>query len=280
MLKNKTVIFLGAGSMAESMISGIINAQKLPAEQIHVTNATNHERLGEIKERYGVRTFPKNEIPYQEADLIILAMKPKGAEGILREIKDNLSPEQTVISVLAGISIDFMEKRLKQGQQVVRIMPNTSSSVRESATALSPGSAVQKDHIETVRELFECMGKVFLINEKEMDVFTGIAGSGPAYFYYLMEQMERAGKAAGLEDEAVRKIVAQTLYGAAKMVLETGEDPAVLRKNVTSPNGTTASGLEALEKYRGGEAITQAIYYAAERSKEISQELDSSLVES
>ncbi|MBM7647784.1 pyrroline-5-carboxylate reductase [Bacillus ectoiniformans] len=280
MLNEKTIVFLGAGSMAESMISGMIQAGKVPANQIIVTNRSNRERLQELKKNYGVRITSLEDIPYQEADLFILAMKPKGASDALSSIKDQLNKEQVVISVLAGISTGFMEERLNAGQQVIRVMPNTSSMIQESATAMSPGKHTKMDHVLDVKELLECMGKVYVIEEEQMDVFTGLAGSGPAYFYYLMEHMESVGKKNGMDEEVVREIVAQTIYGAAKMIMENDETPAELRENVTSPNGTTAAGLDALAQYNGGKAIAQAVNHALNRSKEISEELEGVLVPS
>ncbi|WP_404323001.1 pyrroline-5-carboxylate reductase [Cytobacillus firmus] len=280
MLANKTIAFLGAGSMAESMISGVITAEKISPERVFVTNRSNADRLEDIHNQYGVSAIPQNELPFEEIDLFILAMKPKGAEEALRSIKDKLYPGQVILSVLAGITTEFMEENLNPGQQVVRVMPNTSSMIQESATAVVAGKNTSMANVEMVKELLECMGEVYTIDEDQMDVFTGLAGSGPAYFYYLMENMERVGVQKGMDEETVRKIVAQTIFGAAKMVLEKEETPTSLREKVTSPNGTTASGLEALRRYNGGEAITQAVEHAAKRSKEISEELEGALVTS
>ncbi|MGM0923976.1 MAG: pyrroline-5-carboxylate reductase [Bacillota bacterium] len=280
MLREKTVAFLGAGSMAESMISGIVQVGIIPAENIYVTNRSNHLRLEELNHVYGVNAVGQNALPYEEIDLFILAMKPQGAADALQALKDKVRADQVVISVLAGISTTFMEDHLNIDQQVVRVMPNTSSMIQESATALSPGSYTVMDNVLAVKELLSCMGKVFLIEEEQMDIFTGIAGSGPAYFYYLMEHMEQAGVEKGMDEEMVREIVAQTILGAAKMIMANDEAPASLRKKVTSPNGTTASGLEALRQNNGGKAISQAIHHAAKRSKELNEEMSGALVTS
>jgi pyrroline-5-carboxylate reductase len=280
MLREKTVAFLGAGSMAESMISGIVQVGIIPAENIYVTNRSNHLRLEELNHVYGVNAVDQNALPYEEIDLFILAMKPQGAADALQALKDKVRADQVVISVLAGISTTFMEDHLNIDQQVVRVMPNTSSMIQESATALSPGSYTVMDNVLAVKELLSCMGKVFLIEEEQMDIFTGIAGSGPAYFYYLMEHMEQAGVEKGMDEEMVREIVAQTILGAAKMIMANDEAPASLRKKVTSPNGTTASGLEALRQNNGGKAISQAIHHAAKRSKELNEEMSGALVTS
>jgi pyrroline-5-carboxylate reductase len=278
LLKDRKIAFLGAGSMAESMIAGIVKSRKIRPEYIYVTNRSNGARLERLENRYGVIGLPQKELPYGEIDVFILAMKPNGAGEALESLKGKIGPDQLVVSVLAGISTGYMEENLKAGQQVVRVMPNTSSMIQESATAMSSGKNTTKANLADVKEMLSCMGKVFLIEEEQMDIFTGLAGSGPAYFYYLMEHMEQIGTENGLDENMVREIIAQTIFGAAKMIMEKGENPAVLRKNVTSPNGTTASGLNALQRYNGGKAITQAVNHAAQRSKEMNRELEGILV--
>ncbi|MFC0189336.1 pyrroline-5-carboxylate reductase [Fictibacillus aquaticus] len=280
MLKNKNIAFIGAGSMAEAMISGIISSKMVPAAQIIACNKSNIERRAFLEEKYGIQTSSLEQLNYSEIDLFILAMKPKDAAESLLNLKDKVQPHQIVSSVLAGISTSFMEEHLSQNQPVIRIMPNTSSMVEESATALTAGKHTKMDDVLEVKELLESMGEVFIIEENKMDIFTGIAGSGPAYFYYLMEHMEKAGKEEGLESKVARKIIAQTLLGAAKMIMENEEGPSELRENVTSPNGTTAAGLAALMDNGGGNAIAQAVNSASKRSKEISDELKKVLVTS
>ncbi|WP_246939642.1 pyrroline-5-carboxylate reductase [Bacillus pinisoli] len=278
MLEKKNIIFLGAGSMAEAMISGIVNGNKVPKNQLYVSNKSNRLRLKELEAGYGIKGVSSEDVSLDEMDIIFLAMKPKDAEAVMLSIKDQLQPHQLVISVLAGITTSFMEHHLQKGQQVIRVMPNTSSMIGESATAISIGTFTDRDQVEDAKELLSCIGKVFEIEEEQMDIFTGIAGSGPAYFYYLMEHMEKAGKEGGLDMETTREVMAQTILGAAKMILEQDESPAQLRKNVTSPNGTTAAGLAALAEHGGGKAITQAIKHASNRSNEISSELQRKLL--
>ncbi|WP_078411578.1 pyrroline-5-carboxylate reductase [Priestia abyssalis] len=272
MLKNKTIAFLGAGSMAEAMISGIVHAGKIPCDQIMVTNRNNKERLIELRKKYGVTVAARDALQLDEIDILVLAMKPKDAEQALSSIKHKLTPRQLVLSVLAGITTSFMEEHLHENQPVIRVMPNTSSMMRESATAISPGRHASNEHISIAKQLLASIGEVYMISEDKMDIFTGIAGSGPAYFYYLMEHIEKAGKAEGLDPELARQIGAQTILGAAKMIMGQEETPAELRENVTSPNGTTAAGLAALEKHGGGEAMIQAIKGASKRSKELSKQ--------
>jgi pyrroline-5-carboxylate reductase len=275
MISGKIIAFLGAGSMAEAMISGMINARKVSPNQIIVSNRSNKVRLEQLEEEYGVKGVARENLNLDKVDIIILAMKPKDAEASLQSIRDLLQPHQLILSVLAGVSTNFLEQNLFHGQQIIRVMPNTSSMIGESATAISSGKHTTKLNITIAKELLQSIGEVFLIPEEKMDIFTGIAGSGPAYFYYLMEHMEKEGLSAGLNAEVTRQIIAQTIVGAAKMIQEQDDTPKVLRENVTSPNGTTAAGLAALQQHGGGNAISQAIKQATHRSKEISTQLES-----
>lgn len=267
------VAFIGAGNMAEAMISGMVKTGTLEPHQIVATNRSNEDRLLELHNRYGIQGIRRDQLDLSRFDVIFLAMKPKDADNCLSSIKDDIAPNQVVMSVLAGIPTEYMEHQLKDGQQVIRVMPNTSSMLRESATAISPGQHVTMKNIKVAKSLLQCIGSVYMIEEEQMDLFTGIAGSGPAYFYYLMEHIEKIASENGMDVEQAREIGAQTILGAAKMMLERDETPAELRKNVTSPNGTTAAGLDALAENGGGQAIKAAVAGAMNRSKEISDQL-------
>ncbi|MGG3561868.1 pyrroline-5-carboxylate reductase [Neobacillus rhizosphaerae] len=277
MLDKKSILFIGAGSMAEAMIAGIVSAEKIPSQQLIVSNRSNTDRLEELQENYGIIGVPREHLDIGQADIIVLAMKPKDAATSLQSIKHSLKPNQLILSVLAGVTTSFIEQIVPAGQQVIRVMPNTSSMIGESATAISAGKHTSKHNLLLSKELLQCIGEVYVLPEGKMDIFTGIAGSGPAYFYYLMEHMEKEGQKAGLQPETARRMIAQTILGAAKMIQEQEEPPAMLRDNVTSPNGTTAAGLKALKEQGGGKAIAQAIQQAASRSKEISAELEQSI---
>ena len=279
MLINKTIGFIGAGSMAEAMISGILSTGKIQNNQIYVSNYSNKERLLQLEKVYGINVVTRENLNIENFDIIVLAMKPKDAETALQSIRNSLQSNQLVLSVLAGITTSFIERNIPIGQQVIRVMPNTSSMIGESATAISPGKHTSHENMTLTKELLECIGEVFVIPEDKMDIFTGIAGSGPAYFYYLMEHMEKEGIKSGLTEEIVRQIIAQTILGAAKMIKEQSETPSNLRENVTSPNGTTAAGLKALDEYGGGVAISEAIKHATNRSKEISSQLEKILAQ-
>ncbi|MEH7413827.1 pyrroline-5-carboxylate reductase [Neobacillus drentensis] len=279
MLIKQKIAFIGAGSMAEALISGMIKSKRIPPSQILVTNRQDGKRLVELVEQYGVKGIRSEELNLELVDIIILAMKPKDIEGALESLKNQLHPHQLVFSVVAGIPTKTIEDKLLEGQQVVRIMPNTSAMIGESATAFVPGKHTSGISVLLAEELLACLGTVYQLDEGEMDIFTGIAGSGPAYIYYLMEHIERAGIEAGLDSNTARKIGAQTILGAAKMMIQQSETPAELREKVTSPNGTTAAGLEALKIHGGGKAIFQAIKGAAQRSKELSWQIQEMISE-
>jgi pyrroline-5-carboxylate reductase len=278
MIHNKTLCFIGAGSMAEAMIAGFVLSEKIPAENIIATNRSNEQRLAALEVKYGIKGMKLEHLPFDQIDIFILAMKPKDVDQALSYLKQQIKPNQLILSVLAGITTTYLEQNLHDDQQVVRVMPNTSSAIGESATALSPGHKTAENHVLETKELLNCIGSVFQIEEKNMDIFTGLAGSGPAYFYYLMEHMEQQGAKSGFDLETTRQIIAQTIVGAAKMVQEQDETPAVLREKVTSPNGTTAAGLQALDVNGGGRAIAKAVEFAAKRSKEISEQIKENLL--
>lgn len=277
MLKNKTVAFLGAGSMAEAMIAGIVNNGQLAPENVIATNHSNHEKRAALQAKYGIRAMQSGNVPFDQIDFFILAMKPKDAGAALQSLQQHIRPDQVILSVIAGISTSHIEAYFGEGQQVIRAMPNTSAITEESATAISPGNYTKAENMEDASELLSCIGAVYPIQEEQMDVFTGIAGSGPAYFYYLMEHIEKAGVEGGFDAEMVREIGAQTILGAAKMIMRQENTPAELREKITSPNGTTFAGLNALETYGGGEAIYQAVKGAAKRSEEISEQFSEKL---
>src|SRR3954447_3910893 len=163
MISNKTIAFIGAGSMAEAMISGIVNAEKIPLHQIIVSNQSNKERLQQLEKAYGINGVLKENLDFNNIDMIVLAMKPKDAEKALQSIQDLLQPHQLILSVLAGITTSFIEQHVPSGQQVIRVMPNTSSMIGESATAISSGKYTTEQNMLIANELLKSIGKVYSI---------------------------------------------------------------------------------------------------------------------
>jgi len=261
--------FLGAGSIVEAMLSGIIKKGLVSPKQILVSNRNNQERLDQLTRAFSVQVTQDKHALVQSCDILILAMKPKDAAEALMELHGAVRPGQLVISVIAGVATSLIEEWLGVECSIIRTMPNTSSAIGLSATGLACNRFVTEAQLQLATRLFESIGTVFTVAEEELDIVTGLSGSGPAYIYYLVEAMVGAGTKAGLPRETARQLTLQTLLGAAHMLLDTSEEPALLRKKVTSPGGTTQAGLEVLESYQFQEAVSSAILRATERSREL-----------
>ena len=263
-----TVGMIGAGNMAQALLHGIFEAGLLPPSRCLVANRSNDERLARIARTWPVRTTRDKALVLAEGDVIILAVKPGDMPVVLDEIAPYAASRHVVISVAAGIPIEMIERRLN-AVPVIRAMPNTSTVVRASATALAAGGHAGAEHVAIARRLFESVGWVGIVPESLLDVVTAVSGSGPAYVYMLAEALASSGERAGLPRELAQMLVAQTILGAGKMLIETGDGPGVLRDRVTSPGGTTMAGLEALEQGGLRAAVDAAVTKAAHRAREL-----------
>ncbi|RNB77908.1 pyrroline-5-carboxylate reductase [Brevibacillus panacihumi] len=261
--------FLGAGSIVEAMLAGIIKKGLVSPNHILVSNRNNQERLDQLARAFSVQVTQDKHALVQTCDILILAIKPKDAAEALMELRGAVRPGQLVISVIAGVATSLIEEWLGVECSIIRTMPNTSSAIGLSATGLACNRFVTEAQLQLATRLFEAIGTVYTVAEEELDIVTGLSGSGPAYIYYLVEAMVGAGTKAGLSRETSRQLTLQTLLGAAHMLLDTSEEPALLRQKVTSPGGTTQAGLEVLEAYQFQEAISSAILRATERSREL-----------
>ncbi|MBR8660520.1 pyrroline-5-carboxylate reductase [Brevibacillus sp. NL20B1] len=261
--------FLGAGSIVEAMLAGILKNELIAPERIFVANRSDQARLRHLAETFGVNACEDKAALVEQSDILILAMKPKDAPDACRSLRGLVRPDQLVISVVAGVSTACISDWLGTNGPIVRTMPNTSSAVGLSVTGLSANHAVSEQQLGSATALFEAIGSVHIVSEDELDIITGLSGSGPAYVYYLAEAMEGAGAKAGLSREMARQLTVQTLLGAAQMLLHSSDEPALLRKKVTSPGGTTQAGLEVLDSYRFQHAVTSAVLRAAERAREL-----------
>ena len=250
------------------------------SNNIIVLNRSSNERLAELRARYGVLASndPQQKAEYlQSTPVIVLAMKPKDAAEALRSLGPSLSPDQLVISVIAGLTIRTIQGLLGRQQPVVRTMPNTSSSIGLGATGIAFSKEVDDNGRRLALNMFEAVGLTSVIDEERMEILTGISGSGPAYIYYMMEAMIAAGIRGGLSLEQSGELTVQTVLGAARMVQQTGEEPANLRKKVTSPNGSTQAALEVLDKGDFFETVIAAVNRCAERSREMGAALEKEL---
>lgn len=268
-LQDLRIGFLGAGSIVEAILNGIIKNNLLPSNQIVVTNRSNDERLLTLTSQYMINTTRDCEALVKNCDLLILAMKPKDAQEACMSLRGFVHEHHLVVSVIAGISTELLNEWLGVNCPIIRTMPNTSSAVGLSATGIAQGTYASTDHLALASRLFEAIGSVYSVVEEELDIVTGLSGSGPAYIYYLVEAMEGAGTMAGLTPTIARQLTVQTLLGAAQMLLHTNEEPAILRHKVTSPGGTTQAGLEVLEDFEVKRAISSAILRATERAREL-----------
>ena len=266
-LDNK-IAFIGGGNMAEALIKGLIAAGAAKPDQIMVTDLSS-DRVAHLKKTYGIIILKGNLEAAREADVIVLSVKPQVIEKVLAEISPGVDGKKLVISIAAGINIGKIEKALKDNSRVVRVMPNTPALVLAGAAAISGGRAVTGDDLTLAQNIFNSVGRAVIVEEKLMDAVTGLSGSGPAYVFLIIDALSDAGVKSGLPRQLALELAAQTVYGAAKMVLETKEHPGKLRDMVTSPGGTTIEGIHALEKGKLRATLMNAVEAATARSKEL-----------
>lgn len=269
-----SLCFYGAGSMAEAILRGLVEAKLANPNNITVMNRQNAERLEQLKQRYGVipaTTEDMKKTALAAADVIILGMKPKDSAAAIKALQPFLRPEQLIVSVIAGLSVSTIQQLLQRPQSIVRTMPNTSSTIGLGATGISFSETVSPDQRELALDMFKAVGIIAIVDEPLIEAVNGVSGSGPAYVYYLMEAMISAGVKLGLSPEAAKELTVQTVRGAAEMVSSTGENPGDLRRKVTSPNGTTQAAIETLDQFAFQEGMDKAIVRCAERAREMGE---------
>lgn len=274
----KKIGFVGAGSMAEAMINGFLQSGITKPENIYITNRSNEERLNELKEMYGVRPCRDKSEFFTQTDIVVLAFKPKDAAESIDSIRSYMK-DQLVISVLAGLTIETIQHYFGRKLAVIRVMPNTSAAIRKSATGFSVSAEASQDDITAATALLETIGDATLVEEQHLDAVTAIAGSGPAYLYRYIEAMEKAAQKLGLDEETAKKLILQTMAGATDMLRQSGKQPAQLRREITSPGGTTEAGLRALTEASFEEAIIHCIEETAKRSAEIKEQFAGAALE-
>ena len=265
---NKTVAFIGAGNMAGALIRGLIATDTVPADRI-VASDPDRARLDAMKTDLGIRTFERNADALQNADVVVLATKPQVFPQVLAGLGNALRPGALVVSIAAGISTRIIERALADGARVVRTMPNTPALVGAGATALAGGTHATEDDLAVAEALFESVGLCVRVPEAQIDAVTGLSGSGPAYVFAMIEALRDAGAREGLSEETAQRLAAQTILGAARLLLEGDESPETLRERVTSPGGTTRAGLDALEASGFAETLAGAVRAATRRSNEL-----------
>jgi len=272
MLRERRLFFLGTGSIAEALVKGILSARLLPAQRITLSTRKNIQRLYYLSATYAVNACEDKKAGIDEADIVVLAVKPIDMVMALQEVDTAISSEHLVISVAAGVSTSTIESLLRGNVPVIRAMPNTSSFVQASATAISRGRWTTTVQLEMAQQIFSAIGSSVVVDEPLLDAVTGLSGTGPAYFYYLVEALMEAGVSCGLPEGTCRELLLQTLEGAAKMLKETGKAPAELRRQVTSPNGTTVAAMNVLEEGGVRNLLVRAVRRATDRAAEMGRE--------
>jgi len=264
----KRIAVLGAGKMGETLIRGWIDAGRVSPEQI-VATAAHQSRVDRVAETLGVGVTLDNSEAVAGADLILLCVKPQVADGVLAQVGAQLGGHQMLISILASVTTGYIEKRIEHPVPVIRAMPNTPSLIGAGMTALCAGRFADGESLEVARSLFEPLGRTALIDERHFDAVTGLSASGPAFIYIVIEALAEGGVKVGLPRKIATELAAQTCLGAARMVLETGAHPALLKDEVTTPAGCTVDGILKLEE--GGLRVTliKAIVEAEARAREL-----------
>ena len=263
------IAFIGAGNMAEAMIQGMLAGGICRASDIFVTNKEDSRRLAYLEERWQVNTRQEKKEVIENAAVVLLLVKPQDMEEALAEVSPHLDSTQLVVSVAAGITIPWLEKRLVPGIPVVRAMPNLPCQVKEGATAASLGTWARSRHKKLTDKLFSPIGLVVHVKEELIDTITGLSGSGPAYVYMMISALAEAGVQSGLSGEVAFPLAVQTVLGAAKLVKESGLDSHQLVQLTSSKGGTTLAGLQELEKGGFAAMVGSAVKKAAKKSREM-----------
>jgi pyrroline-5-carboxylate reductase len=262
----QTLAILGAGKLGEALLSGLLRAGR-PVGDVVVTERSP-ERSDYLKERYGVSSVTVAEA-VAHAEMLIIAVKPQDIGGLLAELAGQVTGEHLVVSVAAGIPTAYIERILGAAVPVVRVMPNTPALVDEAMSAISAGAHAQERHLAAAEAILKPVGKVLRLPEYQQDAVTALSGSGPAYFFFLVEAMIDAGILLGLPRAVAADLIVQTALGAATMLRDSGEHPVQLREAVTSPGGTTIMAIRELERHGVRAALIAAIEAARDRSKEL-----------
>ena len=269
MLSRHTIAVIGAGNIGRALIGGLLNGHELDPDRIRATRR-NAEMLTVLSEQFpGIRTGTDNRAAVHDATVVVLATKPQVALHVIEEIREEMHPDAVVVSVLAGLTTDVLKRAFGRDLAIVRTMPNTPMLVDEGATAIAGGAFSTDEHLEIVRRMFEAVGMVEVVPEYLMDAVTGLSGSGPAYVYMFIEALTDAGVKQGIPRPTSFRLAAQTVFGAAKLVKDTGKHPAILRDEVTTPGGTAIAAVAELESHGLRTMLINAVATATARSREL-----------
>lgn len=275
---DKTIGFLGYGNMAEALIRGLITV--VDPDQIGASGP-RAERAEALRQRYGIRATTDNVELCRHSDVVVLSVKPQILGRVLEQVREHLRPDALIISVAAGVSIAAIEARLsapvENPPRIVRSMPNTPALVKTGATAIAAGRHATDDDLAIARLIFDAVGITVTLDESQIDAVTGLSGSGPAYVFLILEALADAGVKVGLARRNAQRLAAQTVMGAAKMLLDTDEHPGRLKDMVTSPGGTAIAGLHTLEQGGLRTTLINAVESATTRARELGSQSNKNL---
>jgi len=257
--------------MGEVILKGMLE-KKLASPETITVSEIDRERRDHVQSIYGVKMVESNTAAASDAGIVLLAVKPQIMASVLNELSGTCGASHLIVSIAAGITLEYMESRLDAGTRVVRVMPNTPALVGQGASAIAAGTAATSADCTLVQSILDAVGITAVVDEKLMDAFTGLSGSGPAYAFIMIEALSDAGVLMGLARATAQRFAAQTLLGAAQLCLETGKHPGELKDMVTSPGGTTIAAVKELEKGKIRETLMNAVVAATRRSRELGSE--------
>lgn len=268
--------FLGGGNMAAALIRGLIAAD--PAYKDHIiASDAKEDRRKWLSSNHGIDTTHDNHVLVRKSRILVLSVKPQVVDKVLAEIGAEIPSSTLVISVAAGVPIGALEGRLPAGTRVIRCMPNTPATALAGATAIARGTHATDEDEATATRMFEAVGKVVTLDESLLDAVTGLSGSGPAYVFLIIEALADGGVKVGLHRDTALMLAAQTVYGSAKLLLDTGEHPGRLKDMVTSPGGTAIAGLHTLESGALRKTLIDAVESATNRAATLGAEMTKKL---
>jgi pyrroline-5-carboxylate reductase len=267
-LTGKKVAFLGAGKMGGIVLQALLKNGLLSAKSTRATVA-HEERAQALAAKLKVQVGTNNVEAANGADIIVIGVKPQVVEDVVQEISGHVTSEQVIVSIAASVPTAMIEKNLPPEVPVIRAMPNTPCLMGAGMTAVCKGKHASSEHVALTCRMFEVVGRTVVVDEKHMDAVTALSASGPAYIYIILESLAEAGVKVGLPRDIATLLAAQTALGAAKVVLETGDHPALLKDAVTTPAGCTIDAIMELEEGKLRVTLIKAVVKAAQRAKEL-----------
>lgn len=264
--KPSTIGIIGLGRMGRCLVQGLLESQTFKNEQIYFTTKQD-ETAAKVVADFSIQRCDSNSRLVSQCETVVLAVKPQNVAEVMGDLGKSFLKNHTLLSIVASVSTDALQKFLPAGSAVVRAMPNTPAFVREAITAICLGKSAQERDWDRAAQVFRPLGKIVKVDEKHMDAVTGLSGCGPAYIYVVLESLTEAGIKVGLPRDLASQLSSQTVLGAAKMLMETGKHPAALKDEVTTPAGCTIDGLLELEEGKLRVTLMKAVVQATQRAK-------------